>query len=102
MADELGAAKGLIGGMKFPSNGLMGGDSSKIPEAIRAIMAKRRAASTDKTPVINMVDELKSAVTNNKSYTPAQRDSIAKTFDHQKYIQHLDEIGYEVAKKKPK
>jgi hypothetical protein len=63
-------------------------------------MAKRRAASTDKTPVINMADELKAAATNNKSYTPAQRDSIAKSFNHADYLRHLNDIGYEVVKKK--
>ncbi len=101
MADELGAAKGLIGGMRFPSNGLMGGDSTKIPEAIRAIMAKRRAASTDTTPKVNVLEDIKAAAANKNITADTQRrtDSLAKTFDHAAYIKHLDELGYEVKKK---
>jgi hypothetical protein len=96
MPDELGAAKGLIGGMKFPSNGLMGGDSTKIPEAIRAIMAKRRAASTDNTPKVNVLEDIKAA-NEGKRVAPIPDSTIKKS--HDEWMKHIDTMGYELKKK---
>jgi hypothetical protein len=95
MPDELGAAKGLIGGMKFPSNGLMG-DSTKIPEAIRAIMAKRRAASTDNTPKVNVLEDIKAA-NEGKRVAPIPDSTIKKS--HDEWMKHIDTMGYELKKK---
>ncbi len=102
MPNELNSGKGLIGSMKLPTNGLMGsGDSTKIPEAIRAIMAKRKATSADTTKPLNMAEELKAIQAGKKGFSDKQRDSLAAKFDHDAYVKHLDEIGYEVVKKKP-
>jgi hypothetical protein len=96
MADELGAAKGLIGGMRFPSNGLMGGDSTLIPASIRAIMAKRKAASTDTTPKVNVLEDIKAA-NEGKRVAPIPDSTIKKS--HDEWLKHIDDLGYEVKKK---
>ena len=79
------------------------GDSTVIPASIKAIMAKRKAASADTTKPLNMAEELKAINAGKKGgYTDKQRDSVAATFDHDAYAKHLDQMGYEVVKKKSK
>jgi hypothetical protein len=92
MADKLGVASGLLGG----------GDSTLIPAAVRAMMAKKKAASSDNTPKVNVLDDIKAANANPNAAADAQKrtDSIGKTFDHAGWLKHVNEQGYELVKKK--
>ena len=91
---QLGLGNGLI-----PSR-QMSGDSTTIPLQVRAMMAKRKE-STPSVPKINMAEELKAIAAGKKGgYTQKERDSAAATFDHAAYLKHIDELGYEVVKKK--
>lgn len=90
MANTGGLMSGLV----------VGGDTTLIPPQVRALMAKRRSESNDNTPRINMIEEIKAASLGKKGLTPQQTDSLAKQFNHDEYIKHLDSLGYEVVKKK--
>lgn len=89
MAGEMGLISGLMGGQ-------MSGDSTTIPLQIRAIMAKRKAASTDTTPKISVEDDIKAA--NAGKRVPPVPDSTIK-MAHDQWLKHIDALGYEV---KPK
>lgn len=99
MSDNPKRMLGIMGG--FLGNSLAANsDSTLIPAQVRAFLAKKKAADTTNTPKINMAEELRAAAAGNKGYTQQQRDSIARQFNHAEYIKHLDDIGYEVVKKK--
>ena len=93
MADNMGLISGLMGGQ-------MSGDSTTIPLQIRAIMAKRKSEKKDDTPVWSQQYALKAINEKYKGMSDAQRDSIGRTFNHEQYLKHLDEIGMQVVPKK--
>lgn len=55
----------------------------------------------EKVKKIDMAEELRAINAGRKGgYTPAQRDSVAKTFDRKAWMQTLDKTGYKLANKK--
>lgn len=83
-------------------SGLVGRDTTGIDPKLLAIMKMRREKSDiDNTPIINMAEELKAAAANKNlsSDTQKRTDSLSKTFDHKGYLEHLDQLGYQVVPK---
>lgn len=59
------------------------------------------SSAKQKTPKLDMAEELRAINAGKKGgYTPAQRDSVASTFDKKSYEKQINDIGYKSAGKK--
>lgn len=91
MDNNAGVLRSLMGSDK-PSM-----DTASIPDAVKKIMLLRKMKSQDKTPKYSREDAIKDMKSG--GYKPSM-DSAQQKMAHDEWMKHIDQLGYELTKKK--